>query len=558
MPVSAVTTGLTTLHAALPAADEPVVYAGNAQLVLACILGILAVVLLITWGKVHPFLALMLGSAVLGVVATMPPGDTVKSFVTGFGTTAGAVGILIALGAMIGKLLEDSGGANRIVATMVGRVGPGGLPWVMAAIAAILGLPLFFEVGVVLLVPVVVLVAQRTGVSLMKVGIPALAGLSVLHGLVPPHPGPLTAIGLLNADLGRTLIFGILIAIPTVIVAGPLLARFVDQWVPKSAEDLVLFGTGPRADAHAGARAASAGEMGRTEGGAATVAVDTMQGREDVRGGVMGGSGRVGVPGQPGEPGERGERGDGADRGPAGSGGRFDSFEEPLEPGRRRVGFGAAIIGITLPVFLMLADAITKLLVTDEEAGIRQGMDFIGTPIVALLISVIYCYFALGLASGMDKGRVSDSVGAALPGVASIILIVAAGGGFKQTLIDAGVGNVIKDWAEGVSISVLLLGWLVAVLIRLGTGSATVATITAAGIVAPLAPSLSANHLALLVLAIGCGSLFFSHVNDAGFWLVKEYFGLTVGETIKSWSVMETVISVFGFAIVMLVSVVVT
>ena len=173
-------------------------YAGNAQLIAACVLGILAVVVLITWGKVHPFLALMLGSAVLGAVATMPPGDTVTSFVAGFGATAGAVGILIALGAMVGKLLEDSGGANRIVASMVGRVGPGGLPWVMAAIAAILGLPLFFEVGVVLLVPVVILVAQRTGVSLMKIGIPALAGLSVLHGLVPPHPGPLTAIGLLE------------------------------------------------------------------------------------------------------------------------------------------------------------------------------------------------------------------------------------------------------------------------------------------------------------------------------------------------------------------------
>ena len=239
-------TALTPLTA-LPFADEPPVYAGNAQLILACVLGILAVVVLITWGKVHPFLALMLGSAVLGVVATMPPGDTVKSFVAGFGATAGAVGILIALGAMVGKLLEDSGGANRIVASMVSRVGPGGLPWVMAAIAAILGLPLFFEVGVVLLVPVVVLVAQRTGVSLMKIGIPALAGLSVLHGLVPPHPGPLTAIGLLNADLGRTLIFGILIAIPTVIVAGPILARYVDRWVPKSADDIALFGVASRA-----------------------------------------------------------------------------------------------------------------------------------------------------------------------------------------------------------------------------------------------------------------------------------------------------------------------
>ena len=259
-------------------------YAGNAQLILACVLGILAVVVLITWGKVHPFLALMLGSAVLGVVATMPPGDTVKSFVAGFGATAGAVGILIALGAMVGKLLEDSGGANRIVASMVGRVGPGGLPWVMAAIAAILGLPLFFEVGVVLLVPVVVLVAQRTGVSLMKIGIPALAGLSVLHGLVPPHPGPLTAIGLLNADLGRTLIFGILIAIPTVIVAGPILARYVDRWVPKSADDIALFGVASRAGEPglAGGRTearAAAGDHDVDVADGGRVAVDTRDDR---------------------------------------------------------------------------------------------------------------------------------------------------------------------------------------------------------------------------------------------------------------------------------------
>ena len=540
------------IPAGLPFADAPPpVYAGNTQLILACVLGILAVVVLITWGKVHPFLALMLGSAVLGVVATMPPGDTVKSFVAGFGATAGAVGILIALGAMVGKLLEDSGGANRIVASMVTRVGPGGLPWVMAAIAAILGLPLFFEVGVVLLVPVVILVAQRTGVSLMKVGIPALAGLSVLHGLVPPHPGPLTAIGLLNADLGRTLIFGIIIAIPTVIVAGPILARFVDQWVPKSADDLALFGVGSqeRAPARAAGRgdARAEGDRGARDAGSGGVALDTRSENESVeRAERRGGSSDSALTdtGHPGGGGS-GEKG-------------FDWAEEPLAPGRKRVGFAPAIIGITLPVMLMLVDAITKLVVTDEEAGVRKTMDFIGTPIVALLIAVMYCYFALGFGSGMSKGQVSDSVGSALPGIASIILIVAAGGGFKQTLIDAGVGNVIKDWAEGVSISVLVLGWLVAVLIRLGTGSATVATITAAGIVAPLAPTLSANHLALLVLAVGCGSLFFSHVNDAGFWLVKEYFGLTVGETIKSWSVMETVISVFGFALVMLASVIVT
>ena len=206
----------------------------------------------------------------------------------------------------------------------------------------------------------------------------------------------------------------------------------------------------------------------------------------------------------------------------------------------------------------MLIDAIAKLAVSDEGSGVRRSSDFIGTPIVALLIAV-----HLLLLRARSRLRHDASPGQRLgraracPASPSIILIVAAGGGFKQTLVDAGVGNVIKDWATGVNISVLLLGWLVAVLIRLGTGSATVATITAAGIVGPLAPTLSANHLALLVLAIGCGSLFFSHVNDAGFWLVKEYFGLTVGETIKSWSVMETVISVVGFALVMVLSLVV-
>lgn len=496
---------------ALPAAPPEVPYAGNGQLLAACFIGIIAVVLLITLVKLHPFLSLMLGSAVLGAVATMPPLEIVNSFVAGFGSTTGSVGVLIALGAMIGKMLEESGGANKIVSTMVGRVGPGGLPWMMAAIAAILGLPLFFEVGVVLLVPVVIMVAKRTGLSLMKVGIPALAGLSVLHGLVPPHPGPLTAIGLLNADLGRTLLFGILVAIPTVIVAGPILAKFVDQWVPKHADSLVAVGGG------------SAGTSGGTTGG--------MAAQEDTTGAAR------------------------RDATSAGDG--FDELDPTNAPGRRRIGFGSAIVAITLPVMLMLIDAVVKLTVTDEENGIRRVVDVLGTPVVALLIAVMFCYFRLGLASGLTRSQVSDTFGASLPGIAGIILIVAAGGGFKQTLIDAGVGNVIKDWATGANISVLLLGWLVAVLIRLGTGSATVATITAAGIVGPLAPTLTTSHLALLVLAIGCGSLFFSHVNDAGFWLVKEYFGLTVGETIKSWSVMETVISVVGFALVMLLSLVV-
>jgi len=216
------------------------------------------------------------------------------------------------------------------------------------------------------------------------------------------------------------------------------------------------------------------------------------------------------------------------------------------------------IIGMAeATVLLMLADAIARLSVPNAKSGVRMVLDLVGSPVLALLIATIVAFFVLGLRSGMNREQISASLGGGLPGIAAILLIVAAGGGFKQTLVDAGVGNVIKDWATGMNLSVLLLGWLVAVGIRLGTGSATVATITAAGIVGPLATTLTTSHLALLVLAIGCGSLFFSHVNDAGFWLVKEYFGLTVGETIKSWSVMETVISVFGFVLVYLLSLVV-
>src|ERR687885_430460 len=217
------------LLAGLPPPAPP--KAGTAQLLLAALLALALVVVLITWLKVHPFLALILGSAVLGLVAGLGPSPTIDSFTKGVGTTVGSVGLLIALGAMIGALLADSGGGDEIVDTIVQRVGNAALPWAMVAAAALIGLPLFFEIGVVLLIPVVLLVASRVDIPLMKVGIPALAGLSVLHGLVPPHPGPLVAIASLKADLGLTLMFGLICAIPTVIVAGPLFGNFIAKRV---------------------------------------------------------------------------------------------------------------------------------------------------------------------------------------------------------------------------------------------------------------------------------------------------------------------------------------
>src|SRR3954471_972562 len=206
--------------------------AGTGQLILAAVLGIAAVVLLIAWAKWHPLLALIVGSGVLGLVAGAAPGATVTSFTTGLGSTTGSVGLLIALGSMIGALLAQSGGADGIVNRIVERVSGSALPWAMAGVAALVGLPLFFEVGVVLLVPIVLLVARRTDIGLLRVGIPALAGLSVLHGLVPPHPGPLVAISSLNADLGLTLLLGLICAIPTVIVAGPVFGNWIAKRVP--------------------------------------------------------------------------------------------------------------------------------------------------------------------------------------------------------------------------------------------------------------------------------------------------------------------------------------
>jgi GntP family gluconate:H+ symporter len=490
--------------------------AGNTQIVLAALLGIAAVVVLIVWAKMHPFLALMLGTAVMGIVAGVAPLDIITSFTTGFGGTVGAVGLLIGLGAMLGALLADSGGADTIVDTIIGKVGARGLPWAMALIAAILGLPLFFEVGVVLLVPVVILVARRTDVPLMRVGIPALAGLSILHGLVPPHPGPLVAIDALGADLGLTLLFGLIVAVPTLVLCGPLLARFIEQWVPLHASDeAVARVTGGHLGAAAGAPARTAAGGAHTHGGAA--------------GGIT--------------------------EAQAGTGGDPDRSTAP-DRVRRRPSFAFAVVSITLPVILMLIRAIAELTMK-EGTQPRTFLEFIGTPAVALLLAVLLSMFLLGYSTGMSRAGVEKAMGSGLPGIAGILLIVAAGGGFKQMLVDAGVGGVIADWAQGSGISTLLLGWLVAVGVRLATGSATVATITAAGIVSGIATGLPTNEVSLLVLAIGCGSLFFSHVNDAGFWLVKEYFGLTVGQTIKSWSVMETAISVVGIICVLLLNLVV-
>ena len=465
---------MTRLSVEMLAADAPppISTAGHAQLGIAVLVGIAVIVLLITKFKLHAFLALTIGSLALGAAAGAPLDKVLTSFTTGLGATVASVGVLIALGATLGKLLADSGGADQIVDTILARASGRAMPWAMVLIASVIGLPIFFEVGIVLLIPVVLMVAKRGNYSLMRIGIPALAGLSVMHGLIPPHPGPLVAISALHANLGVTLAFGILVAVPTVIVGGPLFSKVAARWVDVPAPERML-------------------------------------------------------------------------------------PQRPSQELTRRPSFAATLVTILLPVALMLLKALVDIVVDDPANTTQRAFDVIGAPLIALLAAVIVGFFTLGRPAGFSKERLQATVEKGLMPIAGILLIVGAGGGFKQTLIDCGVGQMILDVSKSWSIPAVLLAWLIAVVIRLATGSATVATVSAAGLVAPLAADMSTAHTALLVLAIGAGSLFFSFVNDAGFWLVKEYFGLTVGQTVKTWSIMETILSVVGGARVLVLSLVV-
>lgn len=488
-------TGAITMLAADTELPEPV--ASGWQLVGAALAGIALIVVLITVAKLNPFLSLIFGALAVGAVAGVNIGDVLESFGDGFGTTAAGVGILIALGAMFAKLLADSGGADEIVDTIVGRASPRALPWAMALVGAIIGLPMFFEIGVVLLMPVIYLVAKRSGQSLITIGIPALAGLSAMHGLVPPHPGPLTAIDLLNADLGVTLALGVAVAIPTVIVAGPLFGKLAGRWVVIDIPDRF-----------------TADDFG----GSGAQAPQSQQETQSAYG---------------------------------------DGSAATATATRARPKFGITMFSVLLPVALMMGKALADIIIDDETNMVQQVFDILGRPLMALLIAVVVGIFTLGRGAAMTRDQITKCIESSLPPVAGIILIVAAGGGFKQVLVDTGIGTQLAEWAKGANVSVILLAWVLAVLIRLATGSATVATITASSLMLGLVEGMSTGEVSLIVLAVGAGSLFFSHVNDAGFWLIKEFFGMTVGQTIKSWSIMETVLSVTGLVLVLLLGLVI-
>ena len=445
----------------------------NTRLLLYAFLAVVALIVLIARFKLHPFVVLIAVSLALGIATGMPFVGVVKAFQDGVGGVLGFIAIVLGLGTMLGKMMAESGGATRIATTLITLFGEKRVHWAIMFVAFIVGIPVFFQVGFVLLIPLVFTIARRTGMSLLKIGIPLVAGLSVVHGMVPPHPAAMLAVGAYHADVGRTIVYALLVGLPTAALAGPIFASWIAPRITLSAENPI----------------------------AAQLAGD--------------------VP-------------------------------------RAMPSFGIALFTVLLPVILMLC-ASTADVALAPGSTLRSALDFIGSPVVSLLLALLFSFWSLGYRQHFTRDQILKFAGDCLAPTAAILLVIGAGGGFNRVLLESGVGNAIADRALGSHVSPLLLAWTVATLIRVATGSATVAMTTAAGIVAPIAAATPGGTPAeLLVLATGAGSLMLSHVNDSGFWLIKEYFNMTVPQTLQTWTVAETIIGVAGLGFTMLLSLVVS
>lgn len=438
-------------------------------LLIYAVLAILALIVLIARYRLNPFISVTLVSVGLALLAGMPAPEILPAYEQGVGKTLGHIALIVALGTMLGKMMAESGGAERIARTLIARFGTKNVHWAMMLIAFCIGLPIFFEVGFVLLIPIALNVARRTGVPLLLVGLPMVAGLSVVHGLVPPHPAAMLAVHAYGADVGRTVFYALLVGLPTAALAGPLFARVV-------APRVVL-------PAHNPMEAALLDE----------------------------GHGRI--------------------------------------PDDQLPGFGITIATLLLPVALMLLGGWADQIAT-PGSPLNHGLRFIGHSVVALLLATLLSFVTLGLLRGFNREQILKFSQECLAPTAAITLLVGAGGGLNGILVHTGVASQIIDLSRQFDLSPLLMGWTMAALMRIATGSATVAMTTASGIVAPIAAALGYPHPELLVLATGAGSVVLSHVNDGGFWLVKEYFNMSVAQTFKTWTVLETLISVTALALV--------
>ena len=412
--------------------------------------GILLLLLLITGLKLNSFLSFIIVCLFVGVLQGMELLDIVDSIQTGIGNTLGFLVLILGLGAMLGKLVADSGAAQRITTKLVETFGIKYVQWAVVLTGFIVGIPMFYSVGFVILVPLVFTIAATTKLPLLYVGLPMLTSLSVTHGYLPPHPAPTAIVTMFNANFGRTLLYGIVIAIPAVLVAGPLFAQTIKKI---EAKPLEKFYNPNILEDH---------EMPKT---------------------------------------------------------------------------GISLLTALFPIVLIFIGIAGERFL--EEGLTRDIIAFLGNPVIAMLVSVLLAIYTLGIKQGKMMKDLMNSLQDAVMGITMILLVIAGAGALKQILIDSGVSDYIASLLKGSNVSPILLAWIIATAIRVCVGSATVAGLTAAGIVLPLL-NVPGVHPELLVLAIGSGSLMLSHVNDSGFWLFKEYFNLSINQTLRTWTVMET------------------
>ncbi|MBT33586.1 MAG: gluconate transporter [Thalassobius sp.] len=421
------------------------------------LLGILALVILIGYFKLNAFIAFILVSLGVGLAEGMAPEAVSAAVQKGIGSTLGFLIIILGFGAMLGKLVADSGAAQRITHSLMKAFGKKYLLWALLLTGFIIGIPMFYSVGFVIMVPLVFTVGAISKLPLLYIGLPMLSALSVTHGYLPPHPAPSSLVVIYGADLSTTLLYGMCVAVPAIILGGPVFAQTLKKYNPK-----------PLAEFY-----------------------------------------------------------------------KAEVLEEDEMPG-----FFISVFTALLPVLLLGFAPLLKLTV-EEGSSAAKFISFIGDPIIAMIIAVVVAIFTLGVNRGKKMEEVMGSLESAIKSIAPILLIIAGAGALKEILIESGVSGYIAELLKDVSISPLVLAWGITAIIRVSVGSATVAGLTSAGIMLPLIGQTGVDPN-LMVLATGAGSLMFSHVNDSGFWMFKEYFNLSVTETLKTWSVMETIVSVVG------------
>ena len=433
---------------------------------LIVILGILLLFVLIAKFKLNAFISFIIVCVFVGVFQGMELDRIVEAIQIGMGNTLGFLVMILGLGAMLGKLVSDSGAAQRITSKLVSSFGIKYIQRAVVVAGFIVGIPMFYSVGFVILIPLVFTIAASTRLPLIYVGLPMLASLSVTHGFLPPHPAPTAIAGMFNADIGKTLLYGIIIAIPTIIVAGPLFTRTIKN-----------------------------------------------------------------IKATP-----------------------LKEFYNPIVLKEEEMpAMGISLFTTLLPIILILCSTLFTLFVTGEFL-LKEVIVFIGNPVIAMLISVLVAIYALGISRRKKMPELMSSVSSSVSSITMILLIIAGAGALKQVLVASGVSDYIGALLNGSSISPLILAWFIATVIRVCVGSATVAGLTAAGIALPLIQNTEVSP-ELMVLAIGSGSLMLSHVNDGGFWMFKEYFNLTVKETLSTWTVMETTVGIMGLIGVLILNI---